>query len=63
MAVAIWDHSPDEAELLERRLADGWRPRATPTRDGDLVLGYAACLADPGVGPAGAGRTPRPRAS
>jgi hypothetical protein len=44
MAVAIWDHCPAETELLDARLANGWRPRPTRTRDGDVVLGYAACL-------------------
>jgi hypothetical protein len=53
MAVAIWDHLPDEAELLGRRVALGWRPRTTPTKDGDVVLGYAACLPSPSG-------TPRP---
>ncbi|MBX6313789.1 MAG: hypothetical protein IRY99_12860 [Isosphaeraceae bacterium] len=43
MAVAIWDHQPTAAELLDRRLARGWRPRATPMRDGASVLGHAAC--------------------
>ena len=43
MAVAIWDHEPTPAELLDRRLARGWRPSPTATREGDVVLGYAAC--------------------
>jgi len=43
MAVAIWDHRPSPGELLERRLERGWRPTPTATRDGDVVLGFAAC--------------------
>ncbi len=43
MAVAIWHHRPTPAELLERRLAHGWRPTPTATVDGNIVLGYAAC--------------------
>lgn len=52
MAVAIWDHRPTPPELLERRLARGWRPTPTATVDGDVVLGYAAC-ASAGVAPGG----------
>jgi hypothetical protein len=44
MAVAIWDHLPEPSELLERRLANGWRPRTTPTVAGNVVLGFASCL-------------------
>jgi hypothetical protein len=44
MAVAIWDHEPTPAELLTCRLARGWKPLPTATREGDVVLGYAACL-------------------
>jgi hypothetical protein len=42
MAVAIWDHEPDADELLNRRLERGWQPTPTATRDGDVVLGFAA---------------------
>jgi hypothetical protein len=45
-AVAVWPHRPTPAELLEARVARGWAPTATATRDGDRVLGYAACLVD-----------------
>jgi hypothetical protein len=48
MAVAIWDHQPTAQELLERRIARGWRPTPTATRDGDIVLGFAACGLRPG---------------
>ena len=44
MAVAIWDHRPTAQELLDRRLERGWRPTPTATIEGDVVLGYAACL-------------------
>jgi len=44
-AVAVFAHRPDAAELLSARVAAGWRPTPTATRDGDQVLGYAACLA------------------
>jgi hypothetical protein len=43
-AVALLDHVPDADELLERRVASGWAPTATRMRDGDVVLGHAACL-------------------
>jgi len=42
-AVAVWTHLPADAELLDARLRRGWRPTATATVDGDVVLGYAAC--------------------
>lgn len=49
-AVAVWDHRPGARELLAARLAAGWRPTPTATRDGDVVLGYAACVwPDPGA--------------
>jgi hypothetical protein len=44
MAVAIWDHRPDADELLEARLARGWKPTPTATCEGEVVLGHAACL-------------------
>jgi hypothetical protein len=42
-AVAVWDHRPTPDELLDARLARGWRPTPTATRDGDVILGHAAC--------------------
>ena len=42
-AVAVFDHVPDAAELLARRLARGWRPTPSALKDGERVLGYAAC--------------------
>jgi hypothetical protein len=54
-AVAVWDHQPAAQELLAARLAAGWRPTPTATRDGDVVLGYAACVwPDPGAARPGA---------
>ena len=41
MAVAIWDHEPDADALLACRVARGWTPRPTATRDGDVILGHA----------------------
>lgn len=41
-AVAIWDQRPTADELLAARLAAGWRPTPTATRDGEVILGHAA---------------------
>jgi hypothetical protein len=41
-AVAVWDHAPSDDELLDARLARGWSPTPTGTRDGPKILGYAA---------------------
>ncbi|MFN8376621.1 MAG: hypothetical protein U0694_27590 [Anaerolineae bacterium] len=40
----MWDHQPQAQELLEARLARGWKPVASSIRGGDKILGYAACL-------------------
>ena len=40
--VSTWDHEPSADELLARRLERGWKPTPTATRDGDVVLGFAA---------------------
>ena len=45
-AVSVWDHEPSADELLARRLERGWTPTPTATRDGDVVLGFAAKVAD-----------------
>jgi hypothetical protein len=42
LAVAVWDHEPSPAELLTRRIEQGWRPTPTATREGHVVLGFAA---------------------
>jgi hypothetical protein len=47
MAVAIWDHRPTAAELLARRLREGWTPTASSLKDGDRVLGFAECAVMP----------------
>jgi hypothetical protein len=44
-AVAVWDPAPDADELLAARVARGWEPTPTGTRDGPQILGHAACLA------------------
>jgi hypothetical protein len=43
-AVAVWDHKPSDRELLDARLARGWKPTPSGLKDGDRVLGYAACI-------------------
>jgi hypothetical protein len=43
-AVAVWDHRPAREELLKARIDQGWSPTPTATRDGPVILGYAACL-------------------
>ena len=35
---------PSADELLDDRLARGWRPTPTATRAGEVILGHAACL-------------------
>jgi hypothetical protein len=42
-AVAVFDHAPTAQELLEARLARGWRPTPSALKAGERVLGYAAC--------------------
>jgi hypothetical protein len=42
-AVAVFDHQPDAAELLARRLERGWRPTPSAFKEGQRILGYAAC--------------------
>jgi len=46
-AVAVWDHRPSADELLEQRLANGWQPTATALKEGERILGHAACLLKP----------------
>ncbi|MGE0352701.1 MAG: hypothetical protein AB7I33_04715 [Gemmatimonadales bacterium] len=48
-AVAVWDHHPSAAELLEARRAAGWAPTPTAMRDGPRILGYAGCVVSPHV--------------
>ena len=42
-AVAVWDVLPTPDELLTARIARGWVPTPTGTKDGNVILGYAAC--------------------
>jgi hypothetical protein len=42
-AVAVLDHRPSAESLLERRIARGWRPLASPLAAGPTILGQAAC--------------------
>ncbi|HVG63786.1 MAG TPA: hypothetical protein VNA24_34800 [Hyalangium sp.] len=42
-AVSVWDHKPTADELLDARMASGWAPTPTSTREGDQILGHAAC--------------------
>jgi hypothetical protein len=42
--VSVWDRKPTADELLEKRLASGWRPVASQLRDGNVVEGYATCV-------------------
>jgi hypothetical protein len=46
MAVSVWGRTPTADELLEARQARGWRPTATSTVDGEVVLGHACTLQD-----------------
>jgi len=43
----VWDHRPSADELLAARVAAGWQPTPTSTRDGEVVLGHACKLAPP----------------
>jgi hypothetical protein len=43
----VWGHRPSADELLAARVAAGWSPVPTATRDGDVVLGHACKLARP----------------
>ena len=42
-AVAVWNHQPSASELLDARFARGWKPTPSDLRDGERILGYAAC--------------------
>ena len=43
-AVAVWDHPPSAKELLDARLNAGWEPRPSMLKEGDRVVGHAACV-------------------
>jgi hypothetical protein len=40
----VWEHQPNADELLAERLRNGWRPTPSRLREGDRVLGHAACV-------------------
>jgi hypothetical protein len=40
----VWDHRPTADELLDARVARGWKPTPTAMQHGDEILGHAACL-------------------
>ncbi|HEY7160322.1 MAG TPA: hypothetical protein VH815_03645 [Acidobacteriota bacterium] len=40
----MWDHQPTADELLKARLDEGWKPTPSLLKDGNKVLGHAACL-------------------
>lgn len=46
-SVSVWDHQPTADELLEKRVANGWLPTPSGLKDGNRVLGHAACLTQP----------------
>ena len=41
VAVAIWDHQPANQELLDKRLANGWKLTPSAINHNEEVLGYA----------------------
>jgi hypothetical protein len=41
----VWNERPTAETLLAARLAAGWRPTATDTREGPVVMGYACRVA------------------
>jgi hypothetical protein len=45
--VSVWAHRPTPQEILDRRLENGWRPRPSLLKEGDVVEGFAACLLTP----------------
>jgi hypothetical protein len=42
-AVAVWNHLPSDDEILRARLNAGWRPTPSMLKEGDEILGHAAC--------------------
>ncbi|HJQ26156.1 MAG TPA: hypothetical protein VKA60_19725 [Blastocatellia bacterium] len=45
--MSLWTQQPTADELLDRRLTSGWVPVPTRMRDGDKILGHAACRYTP----------------
>jgi hypothetical protein len=40
----VWEAKPTADAMLHARLARGWKPTASPLKDGDRVLGHACTL-------------------
>ena len=55
-AVAVWDELPTADTLLQKRLASGWQPTPTDTRDGPKILGHACTIKTMAQGGGEAGR-------
>jgi len=47
LSVSVWDHTPTPDELLDARIARGWRPTASALQSGEAILGHAACRFTP----------------
>ena len=43
-AVAVWDRIPNADEILSKRLETGWQPKPSRLKEGDKVVGHAACV-------------------
>jgi len=43
-AVAVWKRRPDADELLRWRVERGWEPTPSLLKEGQRILGHAACL-------------------
>lgn len=42
-AVAVWNHIPGADEILKARIDAGWNPTPSMLKEGDKILGHAAC--------------------
>jgi hypothetical protein len=43
-AVVVWDHQPGANEILEARIKAGWTPSPSMLKEGDKIVGHAACV-------------------
>jgi len=43
-AVAVWDKHPTTDDLLDYRISRGWHPTPSRLKEGDEVMGHAACV-------------------
>ena len=43
--ISVWNHEPTADELLNARIAEGWEPTPSLLKEGEVILGHAACLA------------------